>query len=124
MQVTRTEPSTRSEAEAENVTTAPLELVAGTVMSDGSVSVGGVLSTTFTLNDAEPVLPALSVAEQVTLVEPIAKVLPEAGLQVGVIAPSTGSDAEALNVTTAPLGPVALTVMSGGTVTTGGRGSC
>jgi hypothetical protein len=40
-------------------------------MSDGSVNIGGILSTTFTLNDAEPVLPALSVAEQVTFVEPM-----------------------------------------------------
>jgi hypothetical protein len=92
-------------------------------MSDGSVSVGGVLSTTFTLNDADPVLPALSVAEQVTLVEPIAKMEPDEGLQLGVNEPSTASEAEAVNVTTAPLGPVASTVMSGGTVTTGG-GSC
>jgi hypothetical protein len=37
-----------------------------------------------------------------------------------MIAPSTTSDAEAVNVTTAPLGPVALTVMPAGTVTTGG----
>jgi hypothetical protein len=54
-QVAGTEPSTTSEAEAENVTTAPLALVACTVMFDGSVNVGGVSSTTFTLNDAEPV---------------------------------------------------------------------
>jgi hypothetical protein len=72
------------------------------------------------LNDAEPVLPALSVAEQVTFVDPIANVLREAGLQVGVIEPSTISEAEAVNVTTAPLGPVALTVMLAGTATTGG----
>jgi hypothetical protein len=72
------------------------------------------------LNDAEPVFPALSVAEQVTLVDPIAKVLPEAGLQLGVIAPSTASDAETVNVTIAPLGSVSLTVISAGTVTTGG----
>jgi hypothetical protein len=120
VQVTGTEPSTRSEAEAENLTTAPLALAAWTVTLDGSVNVGGVLSTTVTEKEAEPVKPTLSVAEQVTLVEPIAKVEPEAGLQLGVIAPSTTSDAEALNLTTAPLGPVALTVISDGTVTTGG----
>jgi hypothetical protein len=71
------------------------------------------------LNDAEPVLPALSVAEQVTLVEPIGKVEPEAGLQVTCTEPSTMSEAEAEKFTTAPTGPVALTVMSAGTVTTG-----
>jgi hypothetical protein len=118
--VTGTEPSTRSEAEAENVTTAPLELVACTVISDGSVNVGGVLSTTFTLKEAEPVIPALSVTVQVTLVEPSANVEPDAGVQVGVKTPSTRSEAEAENVTTVPLGPVAFTVMSAGTVTTGG----
>jgi hypothetical protein len=77
------------------------------------------LSTTFTLNDADPVLPAWSVAEQVTLVDPIAKTEPEVGVQIGVKEPSTTSDAEAVNVTTAPLGPAALTVISDGTVTTG-----
>ena len=118
-QLTGTEPSTRSDAEAENVTTAPLELVACTLMSDGSVSVGGVLSTTVTLKEAEPVRPALSVTEQETVVEPNANIEPDEGVQVGVKEPSTRSDAEAVNVTTAPLGPVASTVMSAGTVTTG-----
>jgi hypothetical protein len=72
------------------------------------------------LNNAEPVLPALSVAEHVTLVEPTGNVEPEAGVQVTGTEPSTRSEAEALKVTLAPLGPVALTVMSAGTVTTGG----
>jgi hypothetical protein len=119
-QVTGTEPSTRSEAEAENVTTAPPGLVACTVISDGSVNAGGVVSTTVTLKEAEPVLPALSVAEQDTLVEPKAKVEPEAGVQVTGTEPSMRSEAEAENVTTAPLGSVSSTVMSAGTVTTGG----
>jgi hypothetical protein len=120
LQVTGTEPSTGSEAEAVNLTTAPLALVAGTVMSDGSVKLGGVLSTTFTLKEAEPVRPALSVAEQDTVVEPSANFEPDEGVQVGVKEPDTTSDAEAVNVTTAPLALVALTVMSAGTVTTGG----
>ena len=64
-------------------------------------------------------LPAVSVAEQVTVVGPSAKVLPDAGVQTGVIEPSTVSVAVAVNVTTAPLGPVASAVMSAGTVTTG-----
>jgi hypothetical protein len=71
------------------------------------------------LNDAEPVLPALSVAEQVTFVEPKANVEPDAGVQLGVKTPSTRSEAETENVTTAPVGPVALTVISAGTVTIG-----
>jgi hypothetical protein len=117
--VTDTVPSTRSEAEAVNVTTAPLEPVAGTVISDGSVNSGGVLSTTITVNEPEAAFPALSVTEQATWVEPNTNVEPEAGLQLGVIAPSTASDAETLKVTTAPLAPVASTVISAGTVTTG-----
>lgn len=65
-------------------------------------------------------LPALSVAEQDTLVEPTINVEPEAGVQVTDTEPSTESSAETVNVTTAPLEPVALTVTSAGTVTTGG----
>jgi hypothetical protein len=119
VQVTSTEPSTRSEAEAEKMTTAPPGLVACTVISDGSVNVGGDLSATVTLEEAEPKLPALSATEHVTVVEPNANVEPDEGVQVGVKEPSTASNAEAVNVTTAPAGPVALTVMSAGTVTTG-----
>jgi hypothetical protein len=118
-QVTGTEPSTRSKAEAEKMTTAPPGLVTCTVTSDGSVNFGGVLSATVTLKEAEPTLPALSVTEHDTVVEPNANVEPDKGVQVGVKEPSTTSNAEAVNVTTAPLGPVALTVMSAGTVTTG-----
>jgi hypothetical protein len=119
VQVTVTEPSTRSVAEAENFTTAPLELVAGAVISAGSCNFGGVLSTTVTLNEAEAVFPALSVTEHDTVVEPNANVEPDEGVQVGANGPSTRSEAEAVYVTTAPLGPVAFTVMSAGTVTTG-----
>ena len=118
VQVTGMEPSTRSEAETENVTTAP-GLVACTVISDGSFNSGGVVSATVTLKEAEPTLPALSVTEHVTFVEPNANVEPDEGVQVGAKEPSTASNAEAVNVTTAPVGPVASTVMSAGTVTTG-----
>ena len=45
------------------------------------MNVGGVVSDTVTLNEHEFVLPTLSVAEQVTTVEPRANVLPEAGVQ-------------------------------------------
>ena len=118
--VTVTEPSTRSVAEAENVTTAPFALVGGTVMSAGSCNFGGVLSATVTLNEAEAVFPALSVTEHDTVVEPNANVEPDEGVQVGANGPSTRSEAEAVYVTTAPLGPVASAVMSAGTVITGG----
>jgi len=88
-------------------------------MSDGSCNTGGAVSTTVTWKEAEPVLPVLSVTEHVTVVEPNANVEPDEGVQVGANGPSTRSEAEAVYVTTAPLGPVALTVMSAGTVTTG-----
>ena len=87
---------------------------AGTVTTGAVVRVGdgdreGVL----------PVLSAVSVAVQVTVVAPTGKVLPEAGAQIGVRAPSTLSTAVTVKGTTAPLGPVAGAVMSAGTVTTG-----
>jgi hypothetical protein len=72
------------------------------------------------LKEADPVLPDLSVAEHDTTVEPTGNVEPEAGVQVTDTEPSTESSAETVKVTTAPLGPVASTVMSAGTVTTGG----
>ena len=84
---------------------------------------GGVVSSTVTSKEASPVLPAWSVAEQVTSVVSMGKVSPDSrGLQVGVMAPSTVSLAlgRGLKVTTAPAKLVASLVMSPGTVTTGG----
>jgi hypothetical protein len=72
------------------------------------------------LKEPEPVLPALSVTEQVTVVEPKAKVEPDAGEQFGASGPSTLSTAEAVKLAIAPAGPVASRVISAGTVTTGG----
>ena len=92
------------------MTTAPAELVASAVMSAGTVITGGVVSAcsvTVTVNDAEPVFPAASLAVQVTVVVPIANVDPEAGAHVGVIGEVTASVAVAVNVTTAPAGLVA-----------------
>jgi hypothetical protein len=94
VQIIGIEPSTRSEAEAEKVTTAPA-LEACTVISDGMFNFGGVVSTTVTWKEAEPVLPALSVAVHVTLVEASGKVEPEDGVQIGVMEPSTRSEAVA-----------------------------
>jgi hypothetical protein len=119
LHVTGTEPSTRSDAEALYFTTAPLELVACTVISAGSFNIGGVVSTTVTLKEAKPVLPALSLAVQATVVEPNANLEPDEGVQVGFKEPSTASEAETVNLTTAPPGPVASTVISAGTVTAG-----
>jgi hypothetical protein len=75
------------------------------------------------LNVLEPVLPVPpgpSPAVQVTSVTPIGKVEPDAGAQTTGTDPATTSDALALKVTTAPLGPVGWTVMLAGTVTVGG----
>ena len=72
------------------------------ITGGGGVGVGvgvGVVSTTVIVNEAVPVLPLESVAVQVTVVGPKAKRLPDAGVQTGVIEPSTRSVAVAVNGT-------------------------
>ena len=60
--------------------------------TSGGDNTGGVVSTTSpTGNVTEPVLLCASVAEHVTVVEPSAKVEPEAGVQFTATAPSTAS---------------------------------
>ena len=118
--VTATGPSTRSVAEAEYVTTAPLGPVAEAVISAGSVRVGGVVSRTVIVENAEPTLLAASVAVQVTAVVPNGKVEPEDGEQVRVRDPLTRSVAEAENVATAPAGPVASKVTGNPDIDTSG----
>src|SRR5258708_5079586 len=68
---------------------------------------------------AEPVL-LPSLAEQLTVVIPLAKVLPGAGGQAGVKAPTHTSFAVAEKPTTAPALLVAVTVIFAGTLRTGG----
>src|SRR6185503_15610476 len=71
------------------------------------------------------VLPCASVAEQLTVVGPNGNVAPDAGLQVGAIAPSTLSFADAKYVTTAPAELVASRVCEPlGTLRNGGLVSC
>src|SRR5712691_431973 len=86
------------------------------------VTTGGVVSWTSMVVVPVPVLPAPSVAEQVMVVLPSAKVLPEEGEQLGVSEPDTVSVAAAVKVTTAPLGPVASVGLGGLMVTAGGVG--
>jgi hypothetical protein len=75
-----TAPLTMSVADAEKETTAPLGPVASAVMSPGTVTAGGVVSRTVTVNVfAELVLPASSVAVQLTVVVVIGNVLPDGG---------------------------------------------
>ena len=68
------------------------------VKSAGTVSTGGVVSTRSTVTWKVPVLelPCESVAVHVTVVVPTGKLLPEAGVQLGVIEPSVLSVALAL----------------------------
>src|SRR5882762_10417485 len=75
---------------------------------------------TSTSKVAVAVLPALSLALQLTVVVPIGNRLPDAGVQVTGTSPSTVSVAEAVKVTTAPAGLVASTVIAPGTVRVGG----
>jgi len=94
-QVMGTGPSTRSFAETVKFTTVPEAFAAGTVMLEGSVKAGGVVSTTVTLKLAVPVLPCVSIAVQLTVVVPRGKVAPEAGEQDWELTASSGSVAEA-----------------------------
>jgi hypothetical protein len=119
VQVTGREPSTMSVAVAVKVTTLPEELVASSVMLDGSVRTGAVVSRTVIVKLAVPVLPDESVAEHATVVVPSGKVEPEAGVQTGVKAPSLLSVAVAVKVTSLPEELVASSVIEEGTVTTG-----
>src|ERR1051326_5996670 len=69
-----------SSAVAVYVTTAPAALVASAVMSDGSVSVGGLV-TTVTVNEPKLLFAKLSTASQFTVVTPGLNVEPDAGEQ-------------------------------------------
>src|SRR2546425_6423256 len=84
LQVAVTGPSTMSVAPTENGTVAPPEPVASAMMSAGTSSDGGVVSTTRIVNEAAPVLPCASVAEHPTVVTPSGNVDPEEGAHVGV----------------------------------------
>jgi hypothetical protein len=88
-------------------------------MLAGTVIAGAVVSTTVMVNERDALLPAPSVAVQLTEVDPRANVVPEAGEQTGVTEPLTMSVAVAANVTAAPAGPVASAVMADGTVSAG-----
>ena len=67
-------------------------LHSASVMLAGQVMVGFSASLTVTVNEQLPVLPAWSVAEQVTVVVPTGKVEPEAGKQVDGTTSSQLSD--------------------------------
>jgi hypothetical protein len=119
VQVAAMLPSTRSLAPTVKVTVAPAAEVASLAKVPGTVSTGAVVSCTVTVKLPESVLPLVSWALQLTVVVPTGNVAPEAGVHVGVRAPSTASFAVAEKLAVAPLGPVASTVMSPGTETVG-----
>ncbi len=90
--VTATVPSTTSLAEGAKATAAPLALVASAVMSLGKLMVGTVVSETVIPKSASPVLPAWSIAVQVTVVvASSSKTEPDGGAQVTGTMPSTMS---------------------------------
>jgi hypothetical protein len=124
LQVADSAPSMLSTADTPvQVAVAPVEPVASTVVGPGTVTTGAVVSTsvTVTVKLALPVFPCASVAEQVTVVEPIAKDDPEAWSQLTATAPSMLSVAEAEKVTaTGPSVVVVAVTAEPGTVTTGG----
>src|SRR6185436_8277557 len=77
---------------------------------------------TTTSNEALATLTCASVAVHATVRVPTANAEPDAGTQTTVTSPSTMSIAVgAAHVATAPVGPVASTVMVGGTPLTTGR---
>ena len=118
-------PSTISVAEALNDTGAPVFDVALALIASGSLSAGGLVSTTVIRNDSDAVLPALSTAVQRTIVLPSVNVAPDALLHVGDTGPSTRSRAETAKGTAVPVELVASDVIpSVGTLMTGAVVSC
>ncbi|MEP6469825.1 MAG: hypothetical protein ABJC24_08655 [Chloroflexota bacterium] len=73
------------------------------------------------MKEFEPVLPAVSVAEQVTVVAPSAKVEPDTGTHDtdGLAGPTASVAVGVVKITTAPLAPAASTVMSDVAATAG-----
>jgi len=109
------EPETRSLADAENVTTVPAGLLVAVVIAAGTVTEGGVVSTTATSNDFDAVAPVGSLAVHVTFVTPRGKVEPESGEQVTGTVPAVSEVAVgAGHVSVAPADEVASTVWSSG----------
>src|SRR2546427_8788364 len=69
--------------------------LAGATMSGGGMIVGGVVSRTVTLRVADPTFPAASSAEQVIIVSPNGKTVPDAGTHLGPLVTPTKSEAVA-----------------------------
>lgn len=80
---------------------------------------GAVVSWTVTVKLPFVVLLCVSVAEQLTVVIPMANIVPDAGAQITATDPSTMSEDVAENVAVAPRVPVASRLMFAGKVRTG-----
>ena len=85
--------SQMSEAMTTNVPMAPAGLLHSRMRFVEHEIVGGVVSTTETVNEHVLLLPLESVATQRTVVRPGAKVLPEAGVQTSAVLVSMISEA-------------------------------
>ena len=119
--VTGRVPSTRSVATGlVKVMTAPLGPVASAVTFDAAPNDGPVVSWTVIENEPFAMLPAVSVAEQFTIVVPSAKVEPDAGRQVTAGIAGFASVAVAVKETVRPAAPVASTVRLAGRFSVGG----
>jgi hypothetical protein len=81
-------PSTVSLAVAVNVSTFPDADPVLSVMSAGTVTVGGVVSCTVTWKEALLEFPAASLAVQLTVVVPSGNVDPDAGVQFELVTPT------------------------------------
>ena len=88
------------------------------------VNVGPLVSRTITAKLSVAVLPAASVAEQVTGVEPSANFVPEAGVQLTTTFGVTASVADVVKLTVAPSAAVASAITSSGAVIAGAVVSC
>jgi len=119
-QVGATGPSRASVADTLKVAVAPLDDCASTFNAPGTLTTGGVVSTSVTLTVNEPVLtlPCASAARHATLVSPTGNVAPDAGEQDGAMEPSTMSVAVTAKVAEPPPGLCVVTE------TAPGRWSC
>ena len=79
-----------------------------------------VLCPIITLNERVALFPDLSVATQITWLEPNGNRLPEGGLHAVIVLPSTVSDAFVLYDTLVPSGSVACLSMLFGSLKVGG----
>src|SRR6478672_11523257 len=120
LQVTVRDPSTRSTADVTKLTARPAGTWVVRVKLEGTVSAGGVVSVTVTVNAfGAETFPEKSVAVQATVVSPTGNMEPEAGEHAVVGAGSRSSVAEAENAAARPFDDVASPTMFAGGTTVG-----